>query len=59
MMNFQNNPQFAQMNPNFNQFYNPQQSWNMYMPMFYPCNMNQNINQPMMMNNMNNMPISP
>lgn len=55
MMNFQNNPQFGQMNPNFNQFFNPQQNWNMCMPMFYPNNMNPNMNQRMMMNNMQNM----
>ena len=49
MMNFQNNPQFIQMNQNYNQFANQQQNWNMFMPMFYP-----NMCQNMMMNNMNN-----
>ena len=54
-MNFQNNPQFMQMNPNYNQFFNQQHNWNMFMPMFYP-NMNPNMGQNMMMmNNMNHM----
>ena len=53
MMNFQNNPQFVQMNPNYNQFFYPQQNWNMLM--FYQNNMNPNMYQNMMMmNNMNN-----
>ena len=55
MMNFQNNPQFMQMNQNYNQFANQQLNWNMCMPMFYPC-MNPNMCQNMMiMNNMKNM----